>query len=226
MMNTPLVSCIMLTFNRRHLIPLALKSYLWQDWPARELVVIDDGSDCVADLFEDIPDVTYVRLPDKIAVGEKVNIACRYSRGEVIATWDDDDFSAPNRLTDQVTRLLDSGKALTGYSTMLFWDEKHGKASRYLGMTDYATGTSQVYLKSFWQRHPSQPKDVAYDNDIWREARNEGQVVCVEGRGMMVARIHGRNVSGERKAIGSEMWPEVPVSEIPQAFFEALRCAS
>lgn len=39
-----LVSCIMPTYNRQDLIPVALKCYLSQDWPDKELVVIDDGA--------------------------------------------------------------------------------------------------------------------------------------------------------------------------------------
>ena len=39
-----LVSCIMPTCDRQVLIPVALKCYLSQDWPDKELVVIDDGA--------------------------------------------------------------------------------------------------------------------------------------------------------------------------------------
>ena len=37
-----LVSAIMPTMNRRHLVPLALKSFLSQDWPEKEFPLRKD----------------------------------------------------------------------------------------------------------------------------------------------------------------------------------------
>lgn len=58
-----LISAIMPTYNRRHLVPLALHCFLAQDWPEKELLVVDDGPDVLQDLFAGIPGVRYVRLP-------------------------------------------------------------------------------------------------------------------------------------------------------------------
>ena len=41
---SPLVSILMLTYNRAHLINEAVLSVLNQDYPNWELVIIDDGS--------------------------------------------------------------------------------------------------------------------------------------------------------------------------------------
>ena len=46
----PLVSCIMPTADRRRFVPLAIQNFLQQDYPNRELVILDDGQDSVADL--------------------------------------------------------------------------------------------------------------------------------------------------------------------------------
>jgi glycosyltransferase involved in cell wall biosynthesis len=216
-----LVSCICPTANRRALLPVALACYLAQDWPWRELIVVDDGAEPIADLLEGVPDAIYVRTAPGRTVSEKVNLCCEMAHGEIISTWDDDDWSASNRLGDQVTRLLESGKFLTGYSNMLFFDGM--QASLYKGSPDYAVGTSQVYRKAFWAQHRLRPKQLAYDNDLWLAAHKEQQVICVEGNGMMVARIHGQNVTGQRTAIGGEYWPIVPVSDLPAAFLEAIQ---
>src|SRR5262249_46735518 len=59
----PLISCIMPTRDRRRFVPLTLGCFQSQDWPHRELVVVDDGSDPVGDLCEGVPGVRYIRVP-------------------------------------------------------------------------------------------------------------------------------------------------------------------
>ena len=83
----PLVSCIMPTHDRRRFVPLALHYFLRQDYPHRELVVVDDGADPVADLIPDDPRIRYIRLNRRLSVGAKRNHAVRGARGELIAHW-------------------------------------------------------------------------------------------------------------------------------------------
>ena len=220
----PLVSCLMLTYNRRHLLPVALASYLAQNWPHKELIVIDDGEDHVGDLFSDVPSLVYIHTVRQPTVAHKLNLACEIANGEYLATFDDDDWSASTRLRDQATRLIATGAALTGYSTMLFHDAERARAWRYIGMPHYSVGTSQFYRKDFWQKHPFPAKNVAFDNDLWMAAHQADAVVCVPGEGQMVARLHSQNVSGPRdKNLGKDDWPEVPLSALPAAYLEALR---
>ena len=40
----PMVSCIMPTNNRRAFLPLALRNFSYQDYPNKELLIIDDGT--------------------------------------------------------------------------------------------------------------------------------------------------------------------------------------
>ena len=199
---------------------MAIECYRNQTWQERELIVVDDGTDCVEDLFRDVSNCRYFRTERFQTVGEKVNYACEQANGEVIVTFDDDDWYAPQRIEDQVTRLIESGKQLTGYHSILFFDGK--KASRYSNPPDYCTGTSQVYWKAFWKEHKFPPIDSSYDNALYEAALPS--VVSVDGQQMVVARIHGANVSGIRAMIGAvDMWPYVPMETLPAAFFEALR---
>ena len=43
-----LVSCIMPTASRRRFVPLAIRYFLSQDYPNKELLILDDGDDSVA----------------------------------------------------------------------------------------------------------------------------------------------------------------------------------
>jgi glycosyltransferase involved in cell wall biosynthesis len=70
-----MVSCIMPTFNRRPFVPHALDYFLRQDYPRRELIIIDDGQDEIGDLVKDVPDVRYVRLHARASIGAKRNLA-------------------------------------------------------------------------------------------------------------------------------------------------------
>ncbi|MCU1245662.1 MAG: glycosyl transferase family 2, partial [Acidobacteria bacterium] len=56
---TPLVSCIMPTFERRAFIPQAMHCFLSQDYPNLELIVVDDGNDPIADLLPSDPRIVY-----------------------------------------------------------------------------------------------------------------------------------------------------------------------
>ena len=53
----PLVSICTPTYNRRRFVPFLIKCYLSQTYPIElmEWIVIDDGEDCVEDLFKDVP---------------------------------------------------------------------------------------------------------------------------------------------------------------------------
>ncbi len=102
----PLVSCIMPTRNRRRFIPMALRCFERQDYPRRELIVVDDGEDDISDLIPDHPAIRYLRLCGRHTVGAKRNRACEAALGEIIVHWDDDDWYGPTRLADQVAPLI------------------------------------------------------------------------------------------------------------------------
>jgi glycosyltransferase involved in cell wall biosynthesis len=99
--DAPLISCILPTHDRRPFVALAVRSFLDQDYPRKELVVIDDGKEPVGDLVEGLPGVHYARLNTRTTIGAKRNLACRLAGGEIVAHWDDDDWYAPSRLRYQ-----------------------------------------------------------------------------------------------------------------------------
>jgi hypothetical protein len=60
----PQISCLMPTADRRAFVPLAIRYFLAQDYPEKELIIVDDGADSVADLVPD--DAAYSRLKPMI----------------------------------------------------------------------------------------------------------------------------------------------------------------
>src|SRR5215472_2102727 len=118
----PLVSCIMPTANRRRFVPEAIRLFLAQDYPAKELIVVDDGEDSIGDLIPQRREIRYFRLDRRQSLGARRNFACSMAHGAIIAHWDDDDWYASWRLSYQVTQISEGSADICGLTRMLFFD--------------------------------------------------------------------------------------------------------
>jgi len=213
----PLVSCICITRDRRQFIAGAIDCFLSQKWPNKELIVIDDGDDLVGDLFRNVTNSRYAFLRGTHKIGNKRNLACMIASGQIIAHWDDDDWSAPERIRDQVERLLGSGKSVTGYRSMLFTDG--ARAFRYRGSAKYAIGSSLCFTRDFWRRHNFiDDHRMTEDNAFAREARDANQLICVDAGELMVARIHPGNTCLKKPLENPEQWSSADLAELPMGF--------
>lgn len=202
------------TWNRRPFIRAAIQSFLDQTYENRELVIVDDGDERVLDLIPADPRIRYLQGPGRLSTGRKRNMCCDISAGEIICHFDDDDFSMPTRIADQVERLLRTGKPITGYGTMLFWDRTTRQAKRYRpSVTGYVCGTSLAYLRSYWEVKPFKHIPEAEDNAFVYQALR--QIASADGSEQLVARIHGCHQTSTKRGI-SEVVPE---SLIPVAFW-------
>ncbi len=152
-----LVSCIMPTADRRRFVPLSIRNFLAQDYPNKELLILDDGKDSVADLMPRDSRIRYLRMNQKQTLGAKRNECIKASQGDLIMHWDDDDWSAPHRIRCQVEALLQGGAELCGLRQMLFHDLNTGHTWLYSYPTSqrlWLTGGSLLYTRDFWQRAP------------------------------------------------------------------------
>src|SRR5262249_47334978 len=118
----PLVSCIMPTADRRRFVPLALRRFLAQDYPNKELLVLDDGKDAVADLMPSDSRIRYSRSEKKQVLGSKRNECVRASHGDLIIHWDDDDWSADWRISYQVAKLMERNYNICGLNRLLYYE--------------------------------------------------------------------------------------------------------
>lgn len=108
----PFVSVITPTYNRRGFLGTLIACMAAQTYPKdrMEWIVLDDGSDCVADVFEaaaakgKLPsNFRYLREEEKKNIGAKRNRLNREARGEIIVAMDDDDYYPPERVAHAVT---------------------------------------------------------------------------------------------------------------------------
>jgi len=100
-----MISVIMPTYNRAHLIKKAINSVLSQDYKDIELLVVDDAStDGTEELVKGIDDprVTYIKLPERVGATRAWNTGIKKARGEFIAFLDSDDEWHKGKLSRQV----------------------------------------------------------------------------------------------------------------------------
>lgn len=173
----------------------ALEYYRAQTYRNKELLIVADGDDHGGQLPK-ADDITYVWYPGKATIGRKRNTGCDQAHGEVICHWDDDDYSAPNRLADQVSRLLSSGKAVTGYNSMRFTDGRDWW--QYNGRPSYALGTSLCFRRNWWHGHRFPPDQIGEDNDFVMMAWKHKQLETVPAGDLMWASIHAGNTDADR----------------------------
>ncbi len=194
----PLVSCIMPTANRRRWVPQAILYFLRQDYPNRELVILDDGDDVVEDLIPPDVRIRYKRLRGSRTLGAKQNLCVSESRGDLILHWDDDDWFAPHRISYQVDALLHAGAEICGLPRMLFHDLRKGRTWLYtFDASDdcrWLAGGSLLYTKDFWSRSPFPDVQVGSDTAfVWSQSLQNA--VALADHEIYVAMIHRGNSS-------------------------------
>lgn len=95
------VSVIMPSFNRAHLLPLTIPTYLQED--VLELIIVDDCStdntqSVVAELQKEYPQIVYVRNQRNSKQTFSKNVGIGLAKGEYIYFGDDDSILLPNSI--------------------------------------------------------------------------------------------------------------------------------
>ncbi|MFN0130109.1 MAG: glycosyltransferase family 2 protein [Verrucomicrobiales bacterium] len=101
-----MISVVVPAFNRAHLLGPTLESLLNQTVPAREIIVVDDGStDDTAGMAESFgPSIRVIRQ-DNRGPGAARNAGFRAAAGEFIHFFDSDDVAMPNKHAAQLATL-------------------------------------------------------------------------------------------------------------------------
>jgi glycosyltransferase involved in cell wall biosynthesis len=192
------VSCIMPTRDRRAFVAQAIAQFLAQDYPDRELIVVDDGDDAVADLLPAdgrIRSIRLIRLDRRATIGAKRNIACEAAAGDVIVHWDDDDWMADWRLTYQVTALAEHAADVCGLARVYFYESAARRGWVYAyppGGNPWVAGGTLCYRKAVWRGRPFPDVDAGEDTR-WLWALRNVKIVALDDSSFYVVRVHANN---------------------------------
>lgn len=197
----PRVSCILPTYNRRQFIPLTLDNFFAQSYPNKELIIIDDSNEPIADLVKGLSNVKLVPLAQRTSIGKKRNMACDHATGEIVAHWDDDDWYGPDRLQRQVQPILDNYADITGLESRYvlnlvsgeFWS-MDARLHRRMFVGNVHGGTL-VFRKSIWDAGAHYPEiNLAEDAAFLKTALQQGaKLTRIANSGCFVYMRHGNN---------------------------------
>src|SRR6266571_5633451 len=199
MASIPLVSCIMPTRNRLLFVDQAIWYFLRQDYPQRELIIVDDGEESVSDLVPLDRRIRYVRLEKRMPLGAKRNLACEMSQGELIAHWDDDDWMAPHRLSVQVSQLLASGADACGVRDVLYYRIMAGDAWLYHypdHQRPWVAGGTLLYRRATWDEHRFPETNVGEDSAFIFQLPPD-RIHVIADSSFYIALIHPRNTGSK-----------------------------
>ena len=147
-----LVSCVLLSCGtvRAAMKERAIRSYESQTYENRELIVYEGTG----------------------RIGALRNAANALSHGSIICHFDEDDWSAPQRVAEQVALLESTGADCVGINEMIFWQspatvenwkERAASGESQIGLAwlysnhippNYVLGTSLCYWRKAWEAHP------------------------------------------------------------------------
>ncbi|MDO8264185.1 MAG: glycosyltransferase family 2 protein [Gallionella sp.] len=109
-MDYPLISICVTCFNAADTISRAIHSALEQEWPNKEIIIVDDcstdgSSDLIQKIIDHNPSVRLIQLERNGGYPAALNTLVSEARGEFVVFFDDDDTSVACRVTAQWERI-------------------------------------------------------------------------------------------------------------------------
>ena len=234
MTSTPLISIIIPTYNRAHLIGETLDSILVQTYPNWECIVVDDGStDTTADVMRE-----YIKKDNRFQYHQRPinkikgpnscrNYGFEMSNGEYIKWFDSDDVMLPYLLEKQVLSFAKNVEMSVCKLSYFDFERrvpiKENIISSKNLIEDYLIGNVTFYISGpLWKRIFLEKQNQLFDEsltnlDDWdfnlRMLYQKPNITYVN-EVLILYRVHGDSLSQE---IGKGNFKEV------QSEFEARR---
>jgi glycosyltransferase involved in cell wall biosynthesis len=155
---TPFATFVLPTYNQESYIEASLRSVLWQDCPASEVLIADDCSadrtfeimERVAATYDGPHMVDIRRNPKTLGSGNVLSLARRASSRRVVV-FHGDDIARPGRASRLVETLVTTGSSLVSSNALTVdADGKPGRpllrsvASGFLNVADLARGWNKT----------------------------------------------------------------------------------
>lgn len=201
----PVISCLMVTRDRFEQARTAIACWQTQTWPAKEMVIVDDGDDnrlaeWIASTGD--PDIRIIRLPDDgRTLGALRNIAVQKSRGTLVCQWDDDDLYHPLRLEIQCRALLATQSDACFLSMWMMW---WPHAGRFAVSGIHSWEGSVLAKKSKLPAYPELRRGE--DTPAIRKLIANSKVIHLDQPSLYLYCVHGKNTWDNRHF--ESMWNE------------------
>ena len=137
-----LVSVILTTYNRRHLLPYAIESVFSQTYQNFEIIIVNDCGDDVWDIIQKYQqdNIQYLSNLQNYGPAYSRNIAVSAAKGEIVCYLDDDDRYLPEHLETVVYTMI-AEKVGVVYTDAFFIKErqegvKEDSTDKYLSDTN------------------------------------------------------------------------------------------
>jgi glycosyltransferase involved in cell wall biosynthesis len=202
------------TSNRSAFIPNAIRYFLRQDYPNKELLIVDDGTEDIAELIPNSNEIRYIRYSKHQTLGQKRNYCVEQCKGDLIMHWDDDDWMASHRISYQVRILLKQKADVCGLQKMFFCQPESQKCWLYEypdNAKPWLAGGSLLYTRQFWADNPFPDIQIASDTTFIL-SRNSMSFAVLEDHSFYVASVHGSNTSPKRT--DHRFWTPVALHEV------------
>ncbi len=186
-----LVSVVLPTFNRAHLIEAAARNVLAQDYPNLELIVVNDGStDATAELLgrleRELADPRLrVITRENGRVARALNSGFEQARGEYLTWTSDDNAYWPGAISAMVRELEHDAEAVLVFADwqLIRADGKPGKVAR-AGPVEDLTWRNVVGACFLYRREAASKvgaydpsMELAEDYDYWVRLARVGKLV-------------------------------------------------
>jgi glycosyltransferase involved in cell wall biosynthesis len=168
-----LISCLLPTFNRYpqlgYLVEEAVYSFLQQDYPDKELILLNDTPGQT--LAFDHPQVRVINASQRFpSLGAKLAWMIQQAQGDYLCRWDDDDISLPWRLRYSMAALMATYANEWRSETHWFW-QGNGLKGR---ITQKTVHPGNTHIMSIWHRdilrgatYPGSPCPSGYEDQTF-----------------------------------------------------------
>jgi len=188
------------TYNRPRYLLRAIYIFFNQDYPNKELIIIDDSDRLKLPEIPKLHNVKYIELSKKESIGTKRNIAVNHAKGDIFIFWDDDDIYSPQRITKQVKPIIENGIDISVFSNAIYYDtcnDQYYKTTKrvhkQIWYKGYLCGTL-ASKKQYWQKAKFRPVSLAEDRFYIEDAvKNGAQLQTVYNDYDYVYTKHGSN---------------------------------
>lgn len=124
---SPLISVVMPTYNCRKYVGKAIESILNQTYQNIELIIVDghsnDGTEKILNKYTDIDNRIQIVYDEGKGIGAALKLGCELAKGEYIARMDSDDISLPQRLEDELQMIQSDDKIVLVSCSAIYIDE-------------------------------------------------------------------------------------------------------